>query len=1652
MSISYGCFKQTKYAEIHNITEKNKKSSVDQKRFYQRKFSGLSGIKLPVGRLFKFLRPPLQRRNSCPVLSISELKSGVKVNGTPDAKTETELTASKVSSNEDVNNQQNLSCRLTKWTSHSELLQSELKHQNISREEIPNNREIGNSSVRNSCLKESGITVREKSGNFTSTLKVKTDNSLEESEKRDYIRNFGTKAYKISQTETTDGFTEPFIVEKTVIIVSENNPEFSYNSNEKLYENHLNSNYISNIDTSISSMNNAFIYLEAQKRNNTSNISNINKKEDDSSIDQVKVINSLPFQSDQDFKIELDHLSHHPHLQASTNAVEVHAERLHENNTVHGSQQKTQENDCYNFNSLEKVESNLKNHSKNNNFCTLKFTQGNVDSNLVSNSSTTISNRETSIENGQLSKLPNSERSIINNSNSEYKANGTLGVLQNKDRINENIYCHHSSDVHRITKHGNENHASHEPIYSVVEKFSSNNTHFLNTSVPDNCNETRADSSYIAETYKISENSTNRTLAYFGCRETVKTSLNTRDEFKINPALYICEVNNSFLIRNNDHDKTSNIYLSNEPNQRSSVQQSNNTANVCTNLENLRVFDQESKTTDQQIRTDNQQLISIIYSPDDKNSSFCEINTPLDSNTKVNTENDVCVKNDVLDFGENSSNSSISDLQNGQINECYNVKLDAPEEVIVAGFHDFCHTMLSLEESNEMQETGTIKRRPGYKNGKSKISTKKNTMNSANSSENLSRNESLNIQTPKLSADVTTTLDYEKQNSIICRTSTTSEEESSSISDKLLEEIQNSKSLGKMSLKDPDVIDAIRTLDNSLMEISESTMEQEADNFSQVNSEIKFSSSENNEKPNIKGPPKISKEDKIQCDNLIEELMLEGISKRVSNIPESSDSSSVLRRGIAVTISNLNTKQISSALRDPQCLVPGKGDSDQMRHAENNDYWLSAKLSNSLKVSSTSDANSCQDDISSDTCASDFCDPEEEMKKVNQISNPTYAFPASIITESPNAVYPLQVSVDHNSSSLLQNGAQGNRTSPCSVDSGTSSHNQGYFVVVAIDFGTTYSGYAFSFTRDPDNIHMMKKWDGGDPGVFNQKTPTTLLLSPEGTFHSFGYSARDYYHDLDEEEAKGWLYFEKFKMTLHHSEHLSLETEIAAANGKRMPAVTVFAHALRYFKDHAIQELSDQSATKILNEDVRWVVTVPAIWKQPAKQFMRAAAYKAGIASPDYPEQLLIALEPEAASIYCRRMRLHQLVPEETHFQRSSFQWQKEREAGSTISDKDFSSCVLPVQVIDGSFTAGTRYMVVDCGGGTVDITVHELLDKQGTLKELQKASGGPYGAIGVDMEFEKLLCDIFGEDFIQQFKSKRPTGYVDLMIAFEARKRNANPYKTNPLNISLPYSFIEFYEKYKGSSAETAIKKSSHKNVKWSSQGMLRLEPSAMEGLFRRTVEKIRQHIENIINQKDIRIDHIFLVGGFAESLILQKEIKDTFSSRLRVIIPQGVSLAILKGAVLFGLDPTTINIRRLRMTYGVGVLNRFIHGVHPREKLVIKDGIQWCADVFDKFVINEQSIDVGDVVVRRYTPAKDGQSCSVIHIYCSEKDNVYFITDPGVKRCATLILDLSDSRFIQGREIQTQMMFGDTEIKVSALDVTTGKCVKAEVDFLNQ
>lgn len=293
-------------------------------------------------------------------------------------------------------------------------------------------------------------------------------------------------------------------------------------------------------------------------------------------------------------------------------------------------------------------------------------------------------------------------------------------------------------------------------------------------------------------------------------------------------------------------------------------------------------------------------------------------------------------------------------------------------------------------------------------------------------------------------------------------------------------------------------------------------------------------------------------------------------------------------------------------------------------------------------------------------------------------------------------------------------------------------------------------------------------------------------------------------------------------------------------------------------------------------------------------------------------------------------------------------------------------------------------------------------------------------------------------------------------MIAFEAKKRNSSPNKNNWLNLALPFSFIDYYKKHhKTSSIESAVKKYGDQNVKWSSQGMLRLAPQVMSEMFNPVLQNIVKHVQDLLNSPNVDdVKFLFLVGGFAESPLLQQAIRDAFTSKMRIIIPNNVGLTILKGAVLFGLDPTVIRVRRSALTYGVGVLNKYIPDKHPRDKIVRKNGVMWCTDVFDKFVTTDQAITLGDKVTRSYAPAKKGLNYTTLNLYCTEDKDVEYITDSNVRKCGQLRIEMPEidaAEQAKPRELQATMTFWDTEIKVSGMDVRTGKEARARIDFLS-
>ena len=95
-------------------------------------------------------------------------------------------------------------------------------------------------------------------------------------------------------------------------------------------------------------------------------------------------------------------------------------------------------------------------------------------------------------------------------------------------------------------------------------------------------------------------------------------------------------------------------------------------------------------------------------------------------------------------------------------------------------------------------------------------------------------------------------------------------------------------------------------------------------------------------------------------------------------------------------------------------------------------------------------------------------------------------------------------------------------------------------------------------------------------------------------------------------------------------------------------------------------------------------------------------------------------------------------------------------------------------------------------------------------------------------------------------------------------------------------------------------------------------------------------QHIKRVLKSaggpdRELDIGHLFLVGGFAESAIVQEAVRSEFGQKMKVIIPQGASVAVLRGAVLYGLDPAIVHVRRAMKTYGLGVIKPFVHGYHP-------------------------------------------------------------------------------------------------------------------------
>jgi hypothetical protein len=129
---------------------------------------------------------------------------------------------------------------------------------------------------------------------------------------------------------------------------------------------------------------------------------------------------------------------------------------------------------------------------------------------------------------------------------------------------------------------------------------------------------------------------------------------------------------------------------------------------------------------------------------------------------------------------------------------------------------------------------------------------------------------------------------------------------------------------------------------------------------------------------------------------------------------------------------------------------------------------------------------------------------------------------------------------------------------------------------------------------------------------------------------------------------------------------------------------------------------------------------------------MRRAAFEAGLIREENSNRLELVLEPEAACVAC--------------------------EAESAALNE------------------GEAFMVLDCGGGTVDITMHRVVQKSPALQldEIRRPSGGPWGSTFIDAEFENFVEQLIGAERFRRFKPS--SSWIEVMRAWEAVKLSFNP------------------------------------------------------------------------------------------------------------------------------------------------------------------------------------------------------------------------------------------------------------------------------------
>ncbi|KAI9810077.1 MAG: hypothetical protein M1827_006688 [Pycnora praestabilis] len=512
-------------------------------------------------------------------------------------------------------------------------------------------------------------------------------------------------------------------------------------------------------------------------------------------------------------------------------------------------------------------------------------------------------------------------------------------------------------------------------------------------------------------------------------------------------------------------------------------------------------------------------------------------------------------------------------------------------------------------------------------------------------------------------------------------------------------------------------------------------------------------------------------------------------------------------------------------------------------------------------------------------------------------------------------------------------------------------------LIVGIDFGTTFSGVAFAFATNTEaREDIITEWPGAGNQT-KQKIPTVLYYDQYQKVVGWGPDIADALAPTGYPKP-GVQKVEWFKLQLM----LSGNTYIDPINLPPLPPgkseIDVAADYLFKLRQ-AMRNQLQKTLGEVFNREernIRYFLTVPAIWNDAGKAATRAAAIQAGFLRDENDNRLTLITEPEAAAMFCSKTGL------------------------------------LNLKIHDA-------VLIVDCGGGTVDLIAYEVEEEAPfTVAECTAGSGDSCGSTALNRNFSNILRAKIRKMKLPDGSKTAGKVYAKCIMDFENRikadfRNNGSKWAVDVgIEAEFPEAGIE--EGYMTFTNEEILQ--------------------CFEPVVNRILELVRNQII-AIQAQNRTLQNVLVVGGFGASEYLFQQIKLHVPPQFqaKVVRPMDSVAAIVKGAVTAGITERVITSRVARRHYLMATLQPFKEGHHPEQYRVPSlDGKDRCKYTRQIFVQKGQRVKIGEPVkVSFFRQVAPGATLMYEDILYACDDDVCpeYTKDPRIKEVVTLTSDLS-------------------------------------------